>query len=202
MASKKLVKPKKQDEKNICPIDYKNEKPGPSVNCKLQGESSSSKMAAKKLDKPKKRDEKRNELICPIEYKNEMPGPAIDCKFMPCGKDILEYTEQPISFPHLEFAFLQNIGLQTLMGLDSLDLSAFDGPMDPEEEADLEAQAIRNKEQMDPETAALIADIDAAIARYSKRPDVGQEASPGASTSRGAKASGAGTSSSKKPEKK
>ncbi|XP_044250982.1 uncharacterized protein [Drosophila takahashii] len=123
-------------------------------------------MAANESDKPKKRNEKHNELLCPIVYKNEIPGPEIDCKFMPCGKDILEYTVHPVSFPSLEYPFLHHFGgLETLFDLDLVDQRAYE-------------RDLCDGNSMDPDDAALLADIEALDCGYSKpRPSRARECS-------------------------
>ncbi|XP_017130354.1 uncharacterized protein LOC108148027 [Drosophila elegans] len=113
-------------------------------------------MASNELDKPRKRAEKHNQFVGPIVYKNEMPGPSVDCKLLPCGRDILEHTLDPVSYPDEESRILLHFrGLHSLFDFDLVNQSVYDKPP-------------RNVQQMDPRDAALLADIDALDCGYGK----------------------------------
>nr|XP_016945675.1 uncharacterized protein LOC108021456 [Drosophila suzukii] len=121
-------------------------------------------MASNVRNNPKDRDEKHNQFVGPIVYKNEVPGPALDCKILPCGKDILEYTEKPVALDRHEPPFAHHFrGLHELFDFDLLDQSVYDRPP-------------KSGQQMDPRDAALLADIEPLTCGYSKpRPSRAQE---------------------------
>ncbi|XP_017022073.1 uncharacterized protein [Drosophila kikkawai] len=113
-------------------------------------------MAANELDKPKKQDDKHNQFICPIVYKNEMPELGLDCKFLPCGKDILEYTVEPVSFPEQESQHEHHFkGLHLLFDIDLVNQSIYDKPKQQR------SNPRKETPKMDPRDAALLADIEA-----------------------------------------
>ncbi|XP_017050116.1 RNA polymerase II-associated factor 1 homolog isoform X2 [Drosophila ficusphila] len=121
-------------------------------------------MAANELDKPRKQNPKNNQFICPIVFKNEVPPPAVDCKFLPCGKDIVEFTVQPVLYPQQESHFLHHFrGLHQLFDLDFVNLSVYDKPK-------------KNVQKMGTREAALLSDIEALSLDFSRpRPSRAQE---------------------------
>lgn len=79
-----------------------------------------------------------------------MPEPAVDCKFLPCGKTLMDYTTEPVSFPQLETQFnYQFNGLHLLFNIDLINQNAYNSTIDLE------------KQTMDPRDAALLKDIEA-----------------------------------------
>ncbi|XP_016962221.1 RNA polymerase II-associated factor 1 homolog isoform X2 [Drosophila biarmipes] len=113
----------------------------------------------------KSRDaDEKHQFICPIVYKNEMPGPASDAKLLPCGRDILEYTEKPVSLAKHEAPFEHHFrGLHELLDFDLLDQLLYDGQP-------------KSGLQMDTRDAALLADIEPLTCGDSKpRPSRAQE---------------------------
>ncbi|KAH8412270.1 hypothetical protein KR009_000940, partial [Drosophila setifemur] len=95
-----------------------------------------------------------NQFICPIVYQNEMPDLAVDCKFLPCGKNILEYTIEPVSFPEQESKYEHRFrGLHLLFDLDLVNQSVYDKPQQQHPQ--------KMQQQMDPRDAALLSDIEA-----------------------------------------
>lgn len=90
------------------------------------------------------------QLVCPITYNKEMPEPAVECKFLPCGKTLMDFTTEPVSFPQLETQFnYQFKGLHLLFNIDLINQNAYNPSNDPE------------KQSMDPKDAALLKDIEA-----------------------------------------
>ncbi|EDW75725.1 uncharacterized protein Dwil_GK15046 [Drosophila willistoni] len=101
------------------------------------------------MEKSKKKDDNHNQFLGEIVYTNELPDLAVDCKFLPCGKNLLDYTIEPVSFPELEAQHAFHFkGLQSLFNLDLVNLQIYDQPLDP-------------SVQMDPRDAALLNDIEA-----------------------------------------
>lgn len=100
-----------------------------------------------------------------------MPELAVDCKFLPCGKDILEYTLQPLSFPEQESQFEHHFkGLHLLFDIDLVNQSAYDKPQQPR------INPRKDWQKIDPRDAALLADIEALHCGDSKqRPSRAQE---------------------------
>ncbi|XP_037708703.1 uncharacterized protein LOC119546482 isoform X2 [Drosophila subpulchrella] len=121
-------------------------------------------MASNARNNPKDRDDKHNQFVGPIVYKNEVPGPALDCKILPCGQDILVYTEKPMPLAKHEPPFSHHFrGLHELFDFDLLDQSVYD-------------RQPKSGQQMDPRDAALLADIEPLTFGYSKpRPSRAQE---------------------------
>ncbi|EDW64364.2 uncharacterized protein [Drosophila virilis] len=107
-------------------------------------------MAALELgNKSKKKDDKLNKFICPITYTSQLPDPTVGCKFLPCGKTLLDFTTEPVSFPQLETQFsYQFKGLQLLFDIDLVNPSVY-------------AHSSAEPMEMDPKDAALLADIEA-----------------------------------------
>jgi len=78
----------------------------------------------------------------------DLPDPAIGCKFLPCGKSLMDYTTEPVSFPQMETQFNQHLkGLHLLFDIDLLGPKMYE-PYEGEPVG------------MDPKDAALLADIE------------------------------------------
>ncbi|XP_068151440.1 RNA polymerase II-associated factor 1 homolog [Drosophila tropicalis] len=101
------------------------------------------------MEKSKKKDDKHNQFLGEIVYTNELPDLSVDCKFLPCGKDLLDYTIEPVSFPELEAQHVFHFkGLQSLFNLDLVNQQIYDQPLNP-------------SAQMDPRDAAILNEIEA-----------------------------------------
>ncbi|KAH8380914.1 hypothetical protein KR200_009130, partial [Drosophila serrata] len=99
------------------------------------------------------RKTRSNQFICPIVYKNEMPELGLDCKFLPCGKDILDYTLEPVSFPMQESQYDHQFkGLHLLFDIDLVNQSAYDKQRH---------NTRKEAQKIDPRDAALLGDIEA-----------------------------------------
>ncbi|XP_023166248.1 uncharacterized protein LOC111596314 isoform X2 [Drosophila hydei] len=99
-------------------------------------------------NKLKKKEDKLNPFNCSITYINQLPDPAVGCKFLPCGKTLMDFTEEPVSFPQLETQFsYQFKGLHLLFDIDLINQNY--GPFTGE------------PTEMDAKDAALLADIEA-----------------------------------------
>ncbi|KAH8240966.1 hypothetical protein KR026_009201, partial [Drosophila bipectinata] len=111
-----------------------------------------------------------NSFVCPIVYKNEIPPLAVDCKFLPCCKDILEYTEEPVTFDEIESKYEHRFkGLNFLFDIDLVNQSSYENHLPKQRQQRL---------QMEPKDAALLADIEPLHAGSAKpRPSRAQECS-------------------------
>lgn len=79
-----------------------------------------------------------------------MPEPAVECKFLPCGKPLMDYTTEPVSFPQLETQYNHQFnGLHLLFNIDLINQNAYNSTIGLEKQA------------MDPRDAALLKDIEA-----------------------------------------
>ncbi|XP_023033880.1 uncharacterized protein LOC111519107 [Drosophila willistoni] len=107
--------------------------------------------APNKSEKPKKKEDKKDEFLGDIKYTNDLPDVAPDLKFLPCGKDLLDYTINPVSFPELESQHNYYFpGLESLLNLDLVTQEMHEQP--PNESA-----------EMDPRDAELLKDIEALV---------------------------------------
>lgn len=89
-----------------------------------------------------------NQLICPITYSTELPEPASESKFLPCGKTLLDFTTEPVSFPRLETQFNHEFkGLHLLLDIDSVNQNAYN--------------TSNGKKTINVKDAALLKDIEA-----------------------------------------
>ncbi|KAM8715647.1 hypothetical protein ACLKA7_002662 [Drosophila subpalustris] len=105
-------------------------------------------MAANESNNKSKKNDGNNAFICPIKYNVDLPDPQIGCKFLPCGKTLMDYTTEPVSFPQLETQFDQKFkGLHLLFEIDLLGQKTYE-PNEGEPVG------------MDPRDAALLADIE------------------------------------------
>ncbi|XP_017077449.2 uncharacterized protein LOC108112172 [Drosophila eugracilis] len=122
-------------------------------------------MAGNELFKPTNLGAKHNQFICPIVYKNEMPELSLGCKYLPCGKDLLASTMEPVSFLKQETKFEHHFkGLHLLFDVNLVDQKVYD------------KKPTNRAQQMDPRDAALLVDIEALNCGSSKpRPSRAQE---------------------------
>ncbi|XP_002002237.3 uncharacterized protein LOC6576245 isoform X1 [Drosophila mojavensis] len=105
--------------------------------------------ACEKENETKKREDKLFPFKCSEEYTNELPDPKINCKFLPCGKSLMDYTEEPVSFPQLETQFNHTFnGLHMLFDIDLINQNCYN-------------QVPGGPKEIDPKDAELLTDIEA-----------------------------------------
>ncbi|TDG45131.1 hypothetical protein AWZ03_008469 [Drosophila navojoa] len=107
-------------------------------------------------NKIEKREDKIPPFKCPITYINELPDPIINCKFLPCGKSLMDYSEDPISFPQLEAQFNYNFkGLHTMFDVDLINPNCY-------------TKVPGEQTEMGPKDVALFTDIEEQLTNNSK----------------------------------
>ncbi|ALC40303.1 CG12674 [Drosophila busckii] len=131
---------------------------------------------------------KKKSYLPNIVYKNELPVPEDGCKFLPCGKTLMDYTEEPVSFPELEMKFKYEFnGFQSLFDLDLVNLDGYkqnpSAGMQAEDAAllaDIQALHLEDtkpkQEQQSTAVAAAVVE-SAAVAAAAAAPDPAKAAS-------------------------